>query len=143
MHPNQELLVDDLWGDHGSVRALLRRFELSESPDDRRDAMRLATDLFSVHSEIEERIASGYAQHRALQAIIHLMEQLETTDPRSKLYLARGMELKQRLEEYIAVEEQTAATPSSGSLKAEPYNVDLLGLRTNLRDNATRLLRVH
>ena len=143
MHPNQELLVDDLWGDHGSVRALLRRFELAETPHDRRDAMRLATDLFSVHSEIEERIASGYAQHRALQAILYLMEQLETTDPRSKLYFARGLELKQRLEDYIAVEEQTSATPSHGTLKSEKYNVDLLGLRSNLRDDALKLLRVH
>src|SRR5579885_3328705 len=118
-----DVSVEDLRADQASLRALLTRFELAGDPAERRDMMRLATDLFSVHAELQERLNLGGAQQRTLQAIIYLMEQLETTDPASKLYLARGLELKRLLEEYLAFEERTLA-PVRALLKPEKYNLD-------------------
>jgi hypothetical protein len=141
--PTPELSVSDLRRDHARVRSLLHRFAHLQSPADRRDAMRLALDLFEVHSELEEQLYATESSRAAYAAIADLMERVELTDPASRLYLARGMELKDALEEYIAAEEETEPLLVRDRLHLATYNLNLLYLRRNLVEEAQRMLRVH
>lgn len=141
--PTPQLSVSDLRRDHERVLGLLHRFAHLPSPIDRRDAMRLALDLFEVHCELEEQLYATDASRAAYSAIASLMEQVELTDPNSRLYLARGMELKEALEEYIAAEEETEPLLLRDRLHLADYNLNLLYLRRNLLEEAQRVLRVH
>jgi hypothetical protein len=141
--PAPQLSVSDLRRDHERVRSLLHRFAHLPSAADRRDAMRLALDLFEVHSALEEQLYATDATRAAYAAIADLMEQVELTDPGSRLYMARGLALKDALEEYIAAEEQTEPLLVRDRLHLATYNLNLLYLRRNLLEEAQRVLRVH
>jgi hypothetical protein len=109
--PSQSPLLLDLRRDHDHVRHLLDAFITGATMIGRRDMMRLATDLFEVHSALEAEFFITEVGGRSYEAIMGMMEQLELTNPASQLYTARGIELKGVLEAYMAAEERTGLIP--------------------------------
>jgi hypothetical protein len=103
--------------------------------------MRLALDLFEVHSVLEDKFYVTEVGSGPHEAIMGLMEQLELTNPASPLYMARGIELKDALEAYMAAEERIGLPPRSG-FEGMAELSDLPERRHKLLTEAQRLLRV-
>jgi hypothetical protein len=133
------LSADELQQDHERMRLLLSRFSGVRPVGERRDAMRLALDLFEVHTALEEQLYVDDVHRATYGALSGMMEQLEMTEPSGRLYLARGLELRQALEAYLAREEAAGHC----ELGADAGDRQLLSLRHTLVREAQRLLRVN
>lgn len=131
------LTPSSLQSDHHCLRRLLRNFETAVAPSARRDALRLAIDLFDTHAQLETALP-GAPRVRDRAALFDLIEAIEMTDPASKLYLARGMEFKQRLEAHLIEEE---ARPHAATPRAPTFDEDLLHFRDVLLERAEALFR--
>jgi hypothetical protein len=138
---SQPVFAQDLRQDHDRVRRLLDGFATGATAIDRRDAMRLAIDLFEVHTALEDKFYITGVGGGPYQAIMGMMEQLELTDPASQLYTARGIELKDAIEAYMAAEERIGLPARSGSEGTAELS-DLPGRRHKLIAEAQSMLRV-
>lgn len=127
---------DELQSDHDCLRALLEAFGSDGSAMRRRDLLRLAIDLFDTHTQIEDAVVRGAPKH-ARAELFDLIETIEMTDPGSKLYLARGLELRQRLEEHLDEEERGTTRHAP----AADCDEELLHFRDVLRERAQHLLQ--
>lgn len=133
----------DLRTDHEQVRLLLQRFSDTRPVDQRRDAMRLALDLFEVHTALEEPLYREGVRRATYTAIAGMMEQLEMTEPSGRLYLARGLELRQALESYLAREEDARLLLPANDAGLDAQDRSLLALHYNLVRDAQRMLRLN
>jgi hypothetical protein len=135
----QSLTVASLRTDHECLRRLLRSFEAAASPMQRRDVLRLAIDLFDTHTQLEHALP-GASDVRDLALLFDLIELIEMTDPASKLYIARGMEFKIRLEAHLNEED---ARPVSAMTRLPLFDEGLLHFRDVLLERADAHFRRH
>jgi hypothetical protein len=139
-----EIGADQLRGDYRLLCGLLERFELADDCYVRRDLMELVVDLFEVHVAIRALVKQP--SHEALrerEAVYELMEQVEGTDARSRLHLARGIELGRALQAYVAGEDMLAPGQATLRLPRGPESRSLLNDHASLVDGAQQLLRLH
>jgi hypothetical protein len=137
------LSVWDLREDHERVCALLHRFEHATTVPRRSEAMRLALDLFEVHSALEDQLYSIGGTQRAMRVLNDLRQLVELTDPASGLYVERGLQLKRVMEAHMTAEEDVDPLMVRHQIAPLPHNRDLLLVRWMLIEQAQDLLRVH
>ena len=111
--------------DLACLRRLLRHFEQATTPATRRDALRLAIDLFDTHAQLHDRALDGNGRRRRAR-LFDLIESIEMTDPASKLYRARGAELKLHLEALLAEEERSGAPTATRNAALQQAHKGLL-----------------
>jgi hypothetical protein len=116
--------------DRHCLLAILRAFEHETISAFRRDLLRLAIDLFDVRLQM---FGAAVVSDREQATLLDLIETIEQTDPRGKLYVARGLELKRQIEDYLARE-------AGATLEAEPADPRLQRLHLSLRERATLML---
>lgn len=137
------LSVWDLRQDHERVCALLHRFRCALTVSDRSETMRLALDLFEVHSALEDQLYSGGGAQQAKRILHDLQQLVERTDPGSDLYLDRGLRLKKVMEAHMTAEEDVDPLMVRHQITPIAHNQDLLLVRRMLIEQAQDLLRVH
>lgn len=118
--------------DRHRLLALLRAFAAEPIAGHRRDLLRLAIDLFDINQRLEA--PHDAVQRTELEALFDLIEIVEMSDPRSRLFVTRGLELKAHLETYLRVRPLALAGLTGD---AEPA---LLARRERLRSRADLLL---
>lgn len=125
-----------LLGDRCCLRRLLGQFASQVDAALRRDLLRLAIDLFDVYTQLTAALPDA-RQADAQHPLFDLIETAEVTDPASRLYWVRGLELKQRLELYLDAEE-TRSRPSRPVWRA--IDPEVLHLRQVLLERAQAAL---
>ena len=141
--PGAMLSVWDLRQDHERVCALLHRFECASNVSDASEAMRLALDLFEVHSALEDQLYCISGAQRAKRVLHDLKQLVETTDPDNRLYRDHGLRLKSVMEAHMNAEEDVDPLMVRHPIRPVSHNQDLLLVRRMLIEQAQDLLRVH
>lgn len=137
------LSVWDLREDHERVCALLHRFQCATCASDRSEAMRMALDLFEVHSALEDQLYSIGGAQQAKRMLHDLQQLVEMTDPGTGLYLDRGLRLKSVMEAHMTAEEDVDLLMVRHQIMPVSHNQDLLLVRRMLIEQTQDLLRLH
>ncbi|WP_043114949.1 hypothetical protein [Solimonas soli] len=128
----EPLAVTAALDDRKRLLDLLQAFAVEPVAGHRRDLLRLAIDLFDINQHFETPVDAG--QRAELDALFDLIEIVEMSDPRSRLFVTRGLELKGHLERYLHARPLSLAAPPAD---AEPA---LLARCERLRERADLLL---
>jgi hypothetical protein len=138
-----KLSIGDLRKDHDRIRDLLHRSEHSEAPSERRELMRLAVDLFQVHSALDRQLYQIGPMADAQYWIAEQARQLAGLETRCRRYRARSLELKQAIETYLATEEHIQPPLVRQQLCLDHDNRNLLLLRSLLIEKTRNPVRFH